>query len=193
MRRDLEARAGAVARESERVLGVDPGTSATGWGVIEARPLGPARVASGVVRARGELAARLAAISAAIGEIIRIHSPGVLSLEKTFVGQNIQSAFRLGEARGAVLVAAATAGLCVREYSPAEVKLAVAGYGRAGKAQVQGMVARLLGLETLPAADEADALAVALCHFHSREMARRLTAAVGEIRTPRRFRFEAAR
>jgi crossover junction endodeoxyribonuclease RuvC len=140
------------------------------------------------------LARRLAAISAALGEIIRIHSPGVLSLEKSFAGQNIQSAFRLGEARGAVLVAAASAGLRVREYSPAEVKLAVAGYGRAGKAQVQGMVARLLGLATLPAADEADALAVALCHLHSREMVQRLEAAATQAQeVRRRDRCEAAR
>jgi Holliday junction DNA helicase RuvA len=157
-----------------RILGVDPGTVATGWGVVEAgdppRAAAPRRIAGGVIRCRGELPARLADIFAAVRAILAEHRPAALSLEKTFVSDNVQSAFRLGEARGSILVAAAQAGVPVHEYSPAEIKVAVVGYGRAVKEQVQGMVVRLLGLSAAPAADEADALAAALCHLHSQRL-----------------------
>src|SRR5215813_4721177 len=122
-----------------RVVGIDPGTVATGWGVVEvmAPPRGAAsghgRVASGVIRCSGELPQRLATIFGAVSEILDEHRPQALSIEKTFVSENIQSAFRLGEARGTVLVAAARAGIAVYEYAPAEIKMAVVGYGRALK------------------------------------------------------------
>ena len=110
-----------------RVLGVDPGTVATGWGVIDGGGQAARHVASGVVRARGSRAERLASIHREIREICERFAPLAVSLEKTFVGDNVQSAFRLGEARGAVMVAAASLGLPVIEYSPAEIKLAVTG------------------------------------------------------------------
>lgn len=146
---------------------MDPGTVATGWGVVEECGANPAHVASGVVRARGSRAERLAFIHAALSEVCERFAPAALSLEKTFVGDNVQSAFRLGEARGAVMVAAAGFGLEVAEYSPAEIKVAVAGSGRAAKSQMQDMVARLLGIGRRLAEDEADALGAALCHVQT--------------------------
>lgn len=155
------------AQSGPRVLGVDPGTVALGWGIVEPRGQSMCRVASGVVRATGARAERLAAIYAALCELCERFAPTVLSLEQTFVGDNVQSAFRLGEARGAVMVAASRARLTVAEYSPAEIKVAVAGSGRASKAQMQLMVGRLLATSELLAADEADALGAAICHVYA--------------------------
>ena len=120
-----------------RVLGVDPGTVATGWGVVEERERCLKHVAGGVIRPRGTLADRLSHVYDGIRRLLDDFEPTYVSLEKTFVGDNVQSAFRLGEARGVILVAAAQAGVAVREYSPAEIKVAVAGHGRAVKAQMQ--------------------------------------------------------
>jgi crossover junction endodeoxyribonuclease RuvC len=150
-----------------RVLGIDPGTVVTGWGVVERFPREVRRVASGVVRPRGTRAQRLAAICRALGEICRRFSPDSLSLEQSFVGDNVQTAFRLGEARGAVMVAAAEAGVPVAEYSPAQIKVAIVGSGRAAKSQVQTMVGLLLATEAELTADEADALGAAICHIHT--------------------------
>src|SRR5207244_3418482 len=112
----------------------------------------------------GPLAGRLGIIFEQAQRVLREFAPDCVSLEKSFVGDNVQSAFRLGEARGAILVAAAQAGITVNEYSPAEIKVAVAGNGRAAKEQVQIMVTRLLVLQKPPAGDEADALGAAICH-----------------------------
>jgi crossover junction endodeoxyribonuclease RuvC len=150
-----------------RVIGVDPGTVALGWGIVEPIGAGVAHIASGVIRARGTRAERLAEICDVLGDICVRFAPHALSLEQTFVGDNVQSAFRLGEARGAVMVAACRARLEVAEYSPAEIKVAVAGSGRASKVQMQSMVVRLLGLPEPLAADEADALGAAICHLHA--------------------------
>ena len=150
-----------------RVLGVDPGTVALGWGIVEGCGSGIEHVASGVVRARGTRAERLAEICDVLGDVCQRFAPVALSLEQTFVGDNVQSAFRLGEARGAVMVAACRAQLQVAEYSPAEIKVAVAGSGRASKAQMQLMVRRLLGIAPALAADEADALGAAICHVYA--------------------------
>ena len=150
-----------------RVLGVDPGTVALGWGIVEGGGRGIEHVASGVVRARGTRAQRLSEICDVLVDICQRFAPGALSLEQTFVGDNVQSAFRLGEARGAVMVAACRSQLEVAEYSPAEIKVAVAGSGRASKAQMQAMVGRLLGIAQALAADEADALGAAICHVYA--------------------------
>jgi crossover junction endodeoxyribonuclease RuvC len=149
------------------VLGIDPGTVVLGWGIVER--CGPAlrHVASGVIRSAGARADRLASIHAELCAICAEFAPTALSLEQTFVGDNIQSAFRLGEARGAVMVAASQARLTVSEYSPAEIKVAVAGSGRATKAQMQIMVSKLLALAAAPVEDEADALGAAICHIHA--------------------------
>jgi crossover junction endodeoxyribonuclease RuvC len=161
------ATAGRDSAAVARVLGVDPGTVALGWGIVETHGNSVRHIASGVVRARGVRADRLAEIYTALCGICREFAPTAVSLDQTFVGDNVQSAFRLGEARGAVMVAASQAHLAVAEYSPAEIKVAVAGSGRASKAQMQTMVGRLLGLETALATDEADALGAAICHLHS--------------------------
>jgi len=154
-------------RARRRVLGVDPGTVVTGWGVVEERESRVACVASGVVRLRGARAERLAQIYGTLCGVCERFHPSVVVIEKSFVGENVQTAFRLGEARGAVMVAAVHAGLPVAEYSPAEIKLAVTGSGRADKSQMQAMVGRLLELSGARAVDEADALAAAICHVHS--------------------------
>ncbi len=172
-----------------RVLGVDPGTVAMGWGVIDAVDQRLSYVAGGVVRGRGPLAERLANIYAEARRIFADFAPQCVSLEKTFVGENVQSAFRLGEARGVILVAAAQAGLPVCEYSPAEIKVAVAGQGRAAKEQVQAMVARLLALDEPLTTDEADALGAAICHVHTQAFAAHL----GEAVAPRTRRPQSTR
>ncbi len=159
-----------------RVLGVDPGTARTGWGVIEQRGHTAGFCAGGVIVStpRHSRAERLVIIHTALVRIIREWSPLALSLEKAFVARNVQSALRLGEARGVALLAAAQTGLVVAEYNPTEIKTAVAGYGRAGKEQVQKVVYALLRGDPargapagLPASyDATDALAAALCHMH---------------------------
>src|SRR5262245_39411570 len=114
-----------------RVLGVDPGTVAMGWGVLDEHGQRLTHVASGVIRSRGALPDRLVRVYDETRGILVAFSPSCVSLEKSFVGENVQSAFRLGEARGVILMAAAQAGIRVCEYSPAEIKVAVAGSGRA--------------------------------------------------------------
>jgi len=159
-----------------RVLGVDPGTVATGWGVIDQTGQRLNYVAGGVIRSRGVLPQRLAHVYEEACRVLVEFGPGCVSLEKTFVGENVQSAFRLGEARGVILVASARAGVPVAEYSPAEIKAAVVGNGRAAKEQMQLMVARLLALTGALAGDEADALGAAICHLHTQSF----TVRVGE-------------
>ncbi|MCK6556846.1 crossover junction endodeoxyribonuclease RuvC [Candidatus Binatia bacterium] len=160
-----------------RVLGLDPGTVATGWGVVDDAGTQLRFVAGGVVRAAGSLPERLARIFDGAADVLATYRPACISLEKTFVGENVQSAFRLGEARGAILVAAARAGVPVSEYSPAEIKVAVAGQGRAAKDQMQVMVGRLLGLSAAIPSDEADALAAAICHLHTSRFAAHISSA----------------
>lgn len=149
------------------MLGIDPGTRITGWGVVEPAGAQFRRVASGVVAlpARRAIAERLHRIHEAVAQLIAEYRPDAVALERAFLARNVQSAFRLGEARGAVLIAAAAAGVPVFEYAPAQVKLSVVGYGRAEKAQIVRGVALRFG--TVPSAqfDEADALALALCHL----------------------------
>jgi crossover junction endodeoxyribonuclease RuvC len=151
----------------------------TGWGIVEENGVGVRHVASGTIRPRGSRADRLAAIHRGLCEVCDSFRPTALSLEQTFVGDNVQTAFRLGEARGAAMVAAAAAGLSVAEYSPAEIKVAVAGTGRAAKAQMQAMVGRLLALDDRLATDQADALGAAICHLQTSRFASRLSSVAG--------------
>ena len=149
------------------MLGIDPGTSVTGWGVVESAGGTFRCVGSGalVLPARLSLGERLRQIRAAVAELCAAHAPAAVALEKAFVSANVQSAFRLGEARGAVLIAAAEVGVAVFEYAPAKVKSVVVGYGRADKMQMVRGVALRLGVPPAARADEADALALALCHL----------------------------
>ena len=153
-----------------RVLGIDCGSRVTGYGVIDTGPSGCVFVHCGVIRlaASEPLSLRLKSIHHGLTEVIRSFQPGAAAFEDLFHAMNVQSALRLGHARGVSMFAAAAAGLPVYEYSPAEVKSAVTGYGRAEKSQVQQMIRALLKLDTLPTPyDAADALAVAICHAHS--------------------------
>jgi crossover junction endodeoxyribonuclease RuvC len=147
-----------------RILGIDPGSVATGWGVVERRGSQCAHVAHGTVRpSRGAaLPARLADLHAAIGRIVATHAPERVVVERVFVGRSVRSALVLGQARGAVLAALAGAGLAIEEITAQHVKLAVTGTGAAEKVQVQAMVKRLLALAETPPRDAADALAAAL-------------------------------
>ena len=151
-----------------RVIGVDPGNAVTGFGVVE-RSGGLKYVAAGTVLGRGIIPRpqRLAAIYQKLLQVLDRYSPDVMSLERSFVAINVQSAFALGEARAAAMLAAAHRGLDVFEYTPTDVKLSVAGYGRAEKGQVKQMVRRTLMLNDGGelANDAADALAIALCHL----------------------------
>jgi len=173
-----------------RVLGVDPGTVRTGWGVIERTGRAVEFRAGGVITAKGfhSLPERLRVIYAGIVAVIRDWAPQVLSLEKAFLAYNVQSAFRLGEARGVVLVAAAQAGLGIAEYSPAEIKTAVVGYGRADKFQVQKAVFAFLGGRRAPevsglpvSKDATDALAAALCYVNTSQLAERIQEAESKV------------
>jgi crossover junction endodeoxyribonuclease RuvC len=148
-----------------RVLGVDPGTIRTGWGVVECRGSVIRRVDSGVIFAgRGEVSARLAEVYSGLSAVIARLTPTILSLERNFLATNVQSAFRLGEARGVAMAAAAAARVTLHEYTPATIKKTVVGHGRAGKSGVQDAVTRMLALASVPLEDEADALAAAICY-----------------------------
>lgn len=150
-----------------RVLGIDPGSRRTGFGVIEVAG-GLRYLASGVVVAGdGPLGERLKIIYDGVTEVVGHYGPQVAVLEQVFVARDPRAALVLGQARGSALCAAANAGLAVTEYTPAAVKQAVVGRGRADKRQVQHMVRWLLGLPGLPQPDAADALACAICHAHS--------------------------
>jgi crossover junction endodeoxyribonuclease RuvC len=155
------------------VLGVDPGTAATGYGIVEGSGNRLRALDFGCLETTSaqELAVRLMEIHRAIGELIAEHRPELVGVERLFFNRNVQTAFAVGQARGVVLLAAAQAGLPVFEYGPHEVKMAVTGYGRADKAQVQRMVQAVLGMDTLPRPDDAaDALAVAICTAHSQPL-----------------------
>jgi crossover junction endodeoxyribonuclease RuvC len=151
------------------VLGIDPGLSLTGYGIVEAgRPL--RAVAAGVVRTNPEapISDRLAELFDDLSAVIAEFRPEEAAIEEVFVNRNLHTAMSVGRASGVAILAAARAGLRVTEYTPSAVKLAVTGYGDAAKEQVQTMVARRLGLPTAPSpADAADALAVALCHLQA--------------------------
>lgn len=150
-----------------RILGIDPGLRATGYGVIEQDGQRLSYVASGVVRTRdGELPERIGILFAGIGEVIRTFTPEVSAVERVFVNVNPQSTLLLGQARGAALAALSHAGQSVYEYTALQVKQAVVGNGHADKAQVLHMVMRLLKLPGEPSSDAADALACAICHAH---------------------------
>jgi crossover junction endodeoxyribonuclease RuvC len=152
-----------------RVLGIDPGSSATGFGVVERAAGGVAHRAHGTLRPRrgAPLAARLAALLDGLGEVIDAHAPEVVVVERVFVSASPRSALVLGQARGVALASAAARGLPVVEYAPSQIKQAVVGTGAATKPQVQAMVKTLLALSEVPAQDAADALAAAICHAHA--------------------------
>jgi crossover junction endodeoxyribonuclease RuvC len=155
------------------VLGVDPGTQHTGYGLITEQEGQPVALDWGVISPQPALALpdKLQTIYTALQRYLETHHPATLAVEALFFAKNVRSAVTLAHARGVALLAAAVVGVEVVEYSPLEIKQAVVGYGRADKRQVQAMVQVLLNLHgPLPAEDAADALAVALCHLHGRRL-----------------------
>lgn len=162
-----------------RLLGLDPGLGATGWGVIEVESGRLCHVGDGVVRtnAREPLALRLVRLAEGLEAVIARYGVAEAAIEETFVNRNATSTLRLGQARGTALLVSARAGLPVSEYLPNLVKKSVVGSGHAGKEQVKMMVGVLLPGAELASNDAADALAVAICHAHHRQTARRLAAA----------------
>jgi crossover junction endodeoxyribonuclease RuvC len=152
------------------ILGIDPGSRITGYGVLNFQSGKASYVASGCIRVNGEtLAEKLGIIFNGVTQLIEQYSPDEFAIEEVFMARNPDSALKLGQARGAAIVAAVTAGLPVSEYAARKVKQAVVGKGSADKAQVQHMVVHLLGLNATPQADASDALAIALCHAHTQE------------------------
>ena len=170
-----------------RVLGIDPGSRVTGWGLVDSAGGTLRRLDGGCVKLSDDnLPIRLQRILVALGEVLTEWSPDVMAVEKVFVSRNASSALVLGHARGAALCAAVQAGVPVAEYTAAEVKQAVVGRGRADKVQVQHMVRVLLGLAAAPAADEADALACAVCHVNTTTGLALLTGNAGYVAGMRR-------
>ncbi|MBF0334869.1 MAG: crossover junction endodeoxyribonuclease RuvC [Alphaproteobacteria bacterium] len=161
------------------LLGLDPGLRNTGWGLVEAAGNRLRQVADGVVHSDQalSLAERLAQLHRGVAEIVARFAPDEAAVEETFVNRNPASTLKLGQARGAVLLAPALAGVPVAEYSPALVKKSLVGTGRADKTQVAAMVRLLLPGCLVGGGDAADALAVAICHAHHRATARRMAEA----------------
>lgn len=152
------------------VLGIDPGTATTGYGLVRDAENGPEIVAYGAILtpAGAPMPERLVMLYEQLQVIIAQHQPATGAVEKLFFQKNVSTAMTVGQARGVALLAMAQAGLSIGEYTPRDVKQAVAGYGAADKRQMQGMVQAVLNLAELPRPDDAaDALAVAICHLHS--------------------------
>lgn len=163
-----------------RILGIDPGSRLTGYGIIDARGDRTVAVKFGVIKAgNGEFAGRLGIIFNELRELIVQYQPAEAAVESVFVSKNAASAIKLGQARGAAMCAAIAAGLTVAEYSPRSVKQAIVGRGAADKVQIQHMVRVLLGLSEPPQEDAADALAVALCHHHTSSTLSRMSGLQG--------------
>jgi crossover junction endodeoxyribonuclease RuvC len=172
-----------------RILGIDPGSRLTGFGVVNVLRNGRLQyVASGVVRIpkSAELAQRLKTVFDGVEEIIQTYQPTVLAIEKVFMSKNADSALKLGQARGAAICGSLAARLPLAEYSARQIKNAVVGRGGAEKRQVQHMVKTLLQLPGAPSPDAADALACAICHAHHSvgllAGVRRVAAGRGEVR-----------
>jgi crossover junction endodeoxyribonuclease RuvC len=158
-----------------RLLGIDPGSRRLGWGIIDAAGSRMHHVAHGVIAPPGDLdlAARLGVICDGLEDALRRWSPEGAAIEQVFAARSARSALVLGQARGVAMLAIHRFGLPVGEYTPAEIKLAVSGHGRASKEQLATMVQRLLGYDLKSAGHDAtDALAVAICHAHGRERQR---------------------
>ena len=155
------------------MLGLDPGSLRTGYGIVDCSIRGEIHVVSGCIRARGDdLAQRLHEIHEAVRALVEEHQPDEIAIERVFMHRNADSALKLGQARGAALSAAVTGQASVFEYAPRAIKLAVVGTGAADKAQVSHMVRLLLTIPAPTSSDASDALGVALCHAQARRATR---------------------
>lgn len=172
-----------------RILGIDPGSRLTGYGVIELQQGKAVWLGSGCIRLKGEdLAERLCVLAEGLTVILEQYRPERVAVERVFMHRNVDSALKLGQARGAAIGVVALARLPVHEYSPSEIKKAIVGKGNAAKAQIQHMVQVLLGLSRLPQEDAADALAAALCHAHTARTLSRLSPAQARLQHLQRGR-----
>jgi len=164
-----------------RILGIDPGSRITGYGIIDQQGQHIRYVASGCIRVKGEsIAERLGVIFEGVSRIIAEYNPEEMAVEQVFMNKNADSALKLGQARGAAICAGVTRAIPVAEFAARAIKLAVVGKGGAAKEQVQHMICVLLSLEQRPPSDAADALAVAICHGHHRETGQRIDAMQGQ-------------
>ncbi len=156
-------------------LGIDPGTATTGFGLITEKNDKLAFIECGTIKTSPKNSAqqRLKLIFQEARALFKRYKPEAVAVEKLFFGKNAKTAIKVGQARGVILLAAAEAGIEIAEYTPLEVKMAITGYGRADKKQIQQMVKTLLGLNFIPKPDDAaDALAIAICHQHSYRLAK---------------------
>lgn len=162
-----------------RILGIDPGSRITGYGVVETSPRGVRYIASGCIRIRdAEFPARLKQIFDGVSEIIDLYQPGEMAIEQVFMHKNADSALKLGQARGAAICATLNREVPVFEYAARQIKQALVGKGNADKSQVQHMVKILLSIQGEMQIDASDALAISLCHSHYQETAQRLRKAL---------------
>lgn len=162
-----------------RILGIDPGSRITGYGVVDITPSGVRYVASGCIRIQAEeFPARLKQIFDGVSEIIALYQPRQMAIEQVFMHKNADSALKLGQARGAAICATLNQDLPVYEYAARQVKQALVGKGNADKQQVQHMVKILLSIQGEMQIDASDALAISLCHHHYQQTAQRLHQAV---------------
>ncbi len=159
-----------MSNQSIRIIGIDPGLRRTGWGVLDTDGVRLVHVASGVVTSNSadDLAVRLRAIYEGLSSVLASFKPREAAVEETFVNDNARATLKLGQARGIALLAPAMKGLAVAEYAPNVIKKAVAGTGHAEKKQIQAMIGFLLPKAKFESADEADALAIAICHANHR-------------------------
>lgn len=170
-----------------RILGIDPGSRITGYGVIEVHGKGAVFITAGCIQTGGgDLAERLGQVFKGITAIIDHHRPDEVAVEQVFMHRNPGSALKLGQARGAAICAAVNGIIPIFEYTPAQIKQAVVGRGNAAKSQVQYMIRLLLKLPSEPGEDAADALACALCHSHASPV---LAGLPGQVRGRRRGRY----
>ena len=166
-----------------RILGIDPGSRMTGYGIIEVQGGRTVYIASGCVRMADEdFPQRLRTIFEGLGEVVDRYRPTATAIEKVFVQRNVDSALKLGQARGAAICAVVSRSLPIAEYSPTQIKQALVGRGAAAKEQVKHMVKILLQIDESPQEDAADALACALCHSHTQQTMGRMPAAVQGMR-----------
>ena len=154
-------------------LGIDPGTATLGWGLVEENGQGLREIAYGAIKTtpKQEISERLRILHEGLTKLIEKYKPECVAIEKLFFGANAKTAISVGQAMGVVILAAAENRVPIAEYTPLQVKIAATGWGRADKRQMQQMVKTLLGLSEIPKPDDAaDALAVAICHLHSRRL-----------------------
>jgi len=175
------------SNQPARILGIDPGSRLTGYGIIEMHAGRAIWVGSGCIRIKGEdLASRLRVLVEGLADILDQHQPAIVAVEQVFMHRNADSALKLGQARGAAISVVAGRHLPVHEYTPTQIKKAIVGKGNAAKAQVQHMVKAMLGLSHLPQEDAADALAIALCHAHTAQTLSRMTPGQAVLHQARR-------